>query len=101
MRISRVEGCMSCTSVVRSNSARCRDVARVLCATEARQAFYERVLDGIRKFLEDHAMEGKTGAREFYEFEKTVHERMLEAERVIVRHPTGHGQLRARTGLLK
>lgn len=29
-------------------------------------------------------MQGKTGAREFYEFEKTLHQRMLEAEREIV-----------------
>jgi hypothetical protein len=29
-------------------------------------------------------MQGKTGAREFYEFEKTLHERLLEAEREIV-----------------
>lgn len=29
-------------------------------------------------------MDGKTGAREFYEFEKTLHERLLEAEREIV-----------------
>ena len=53
-------------------------------ATEARRAFHDHVLDGIRKFLEDHAMQGKTGAREFYEFEKTLHEKMLQAEREIV-----------------
>ena len=55
------------------------DVVRVLSATEARQGFHDRVLDGIRKFLEAHAMQGKTGAREFYEFEKTLHQRLLEA----------------------
>jgi hypothetical protein len=53
-------------------------------ATEARGAFHDRVLDGIREFLESHAMEGKTGAREFYEFEKTLHDRLLQAEREIV-----------------
>lgn len=58
--------------------------AAVLSATEARRAFHQRVLDGVQKFLEDHAMEGKTGAREFYEFEKSLHERLLEAEREIV-----------------
>jgi hypothetical protein len=42
------------------------------------------VLDGVRKFLEDQAMRGKTGAREFYEFEKALHERLREAEREIV-----------------
>lgn len=29
-------------------------------------------------------MQGKTGAREFYDFEKTLHERLLQAEREIV-----------------
>jgi hypothetical protein len=42
------------------------------------------VLDGVRRFLEDHAMGGKTGAREFYEFEKELHARLMEAEREIV-----------------
>lgn len=57
---------------------------RLSGATEAREAFHDRVLDGIRKFLEDHAMQGKTGAREFYEFEKALHERLRDAEREIV-----------------
>ncbi|MBK6515569.1 MAG: hypothetical protein IPG04_16020 [Polyangiaceae bacterium] len=47
-----------------------RPELRLFGATEGRRAFHDRVLDGIRKFLEDHAMAGKTGAREFYEFEK-------------------------------
>lgn len=42
------------------------------------------MLDGVRKFLETHAMQSKTGAREFCEFEKSLHERLLEAEREIV-----------------
>jgi len=46
--------------------------------------FRARVLDGIRKFLEDQAMAGKTGAREFYEFEKELHARLMQAEREIV-----------------
>jgi hypothetical protein len=75
---------MSKTSSVRSASRRRPDVVRVLGASEAREAFHRRVLDGIRKFLEDHAMQGKTGARDFYDFEKTLHERMLQAEREIV-----------------
>ncbi|MBK6514528.1 MAG: hypothetical protein IPG04_10525 [Polyangiaceae bacterium] len=61
-----------------------RPELRLLGATEGRRAFHDRVLDGIRKFLEDHAMAGKTGAREFYEFEKALHERLREAEREIV-----------------
>jgi hypothetical protein len=60
------------------------DVAPLLRATERRSAFHDRVLDGVRKFLEDHAMTGKTGARDFYEFEKSLHQRLLEAEREIV-----------------
>jgi hypothetical protein len=52
--------------------------------SEASRSFAERVLDGVRPFLEDHAMEGKTGAREFYEFEKALHARLMEAEREIV-----------------
>ena len=75
---------MSKTSSVRSASHHRPDVVRVLRASEAREAFHRRVLDGIRKFLEDHAMQGKTGAREFYDFEKALHERMLQAEREIV-----------------
>jgi hypothetical protein len=61
-----------------------RSPAAQLRATEARGNFYDRVLDGIRRFLKDHAMQGKTGAREFYEFERTLHERMLEAEREVL-----------------
>jgi len=38
----------------------------------------------VRKFLEDHAMAGKTGARDFYEFEKALHGRLMEAEREII-----------------
>lgn len=60
------------------------ELARVLHATESRHRFHERVLDGVRKFLEDQAMSGKRDAREFYEFEKSLHERLLEAEREIV-----------------
>jgi hypothetical protein len=67
-----------------SPSAPRPELARMLRATEARRTFHDRVLEGIRKFLESHAMQGKTGAREFYEFEKTLHERLLEAEREIV-----------------
>lgn len=56
----------------------------MLSAREARHAFHDRVLDGIREFLEAHAMQGKSGARDFYEFEKTLHERLRQAEREIV-----------------
>jgi hypothetical protein len=75
---------MSTTSAVRFPRSLRPEVARVVLVTEGRRSFHERVLDGIRKFLEDHAMQGKTGAREFYDFEKTLHERLLQAEREIV-----------------
>lgn len=84
MGIWCVEGGMTELSVVRSPGSARADVVGVLSATEARRGFHDRVLDGVRKFLEAHAMQGKTGAREFYEFEKTLHERLLEAEREIV-----------------
>lgn len=56
----------------------------ILRATEARGALHARVLDGIRRFLEDHAMQGKTGARAFNDFEDALHQRLLEAEREIL-----------------
>src|SRR5258706_5674344 len=60
------------------------EVHRVLRASEVQRSFHDRVLDGMRKFLEDHAMEGKTGARDFYDFEKALHARLMEAEREII-----------------
>lgn len=86
---------MASPSAVRSASQDRPEVVRVLHASEARQAFHERVLDGVRKFLEDHAMQGKTGAREFYDFEKTLHERMLQAEREIVGEVMGASDVEA------
>jgi len=66
-------------------AARCLEpVPARLLATESHASFRERVLDGIRRFLDDHAMTGKTGAREFYDFEKELHRRLMEAEREIV-----------------
>jgi hypothetical protein len=81
LRFSLVDDGMTTTSAARSIPL--PQFARVRL-TEARRSFHDRVLDGIRRFLEAHAMQGKTGAREFYEFEKTLHEKMLEAEREIV-----------------
>jgi len=75
---------MTSPSVARAVGPLRSDLARVVSASEARRGFHDQVLDGIRKFLEDHAMQGKTGARDFYEFEKSLHERLLEAERGIV-----------------
>lgn len=60
------------------------EVERALRASEVQRSFHDRVLDGLRKFLEDHAMAGKTGARDFYDFEKELHARLMEAEREIV-----------------
>jgi hypothetical protein len=72
---------MTSTSAVQSVEA---EAQRLLRVSEIQQSFRARVLDGIRKFLEDHAMAGKTGAREFYEFEKELHARLMQAEREIV-----------------
>jgi hypothetical protein len=71
-------------SPIRACTTIAPEVLQRLSAREARSAFVDRVLDGVRRFLQDHAMAGKTGAREFYEFEKTLHERLMEAEREIV-----------------
>src|SRR4051812_43618350 len=57
---------------------------REMSAVEARVALHERVLDSIREFLKAHGMGGKSGAGEFYDFEKALHERMLAVEREIV-----------------
>jgi hypothetical protein len=55
-----------------------------LRVTERERSFHDRVLDGIRKFLQAHPMAGKTGAREFYEFEKALHAKLMEAEREVL-----------------
>src|SRR5258708_897366 len=60
------------------------EVERVLRASEIERSFHDRVLDGVRKFLEDHAMAGKTGARDFYDFEKELHARLMDAEREVI-----------------
>lgn len=60
------------------------EVERAVRASEVGKAFHDRVLDGVRRFLEDHAMAGKTGPRDFYDFEKALHARLMEAEREIV-----------------
>ena len=57
---------------------------QVVGASESRRTFHDKVLDGIRKFLEAHAMGAKTGPRDFYQFEKELHARLMEAEREIV-----------------
>lgn len=72
---------MTITSIARSVRP---EAQRALRVGEAQRAFHDRVLDGVRKFLEDHAMVGKTGAREFYEFERDLHARLMQAEREIV-----------------
>lgn len=57
---------------------------RVFSGRESQRAFHDRVLDGIRKFLEDFDMKSGMSAREFYEFEKALHEQMRRAEQEIV-----------------
>jgi hypothetical protein len=41
-------------------------------------------LEKLRKFLETHSMEGKTGPRAFAEFERELHARMMEVERDVI-----------------
>ena len=41
-------------------------------------------LEKLREFLETEGMRSKTGPRSFADFEREVHERMMEAERDIV-----------------
>jgi hypothetical protein len=57
---------------------------RVARASESRAEFHTRILDAVRKFLKDHAMTGKTGAREFYEFERDLHAKLMEVEREVI-----------------
>lgn len=68
---------------------------RVARASESRSAFHRRVLDGVRRFLEDHAMAGKTGAREFYEFERDLHKKLMEVEREVVGDVMGQSDVDA------
>jgi hypothetical protein len=70
------------------------EVRRALRVSETQRAFHDRVLDGVRKFLDDHAVTGKTGARDFYEFEAELHARLMEAERCSVPLPSRHFRAR-------
>lgn len=72
---------MSSTAIVRSLRP---EVQHALRVSEMQRSFRDRVLDGVREFLEDHAMQGKTGARDFYEFEKALHAKLMEAEREVL-----------------
>lgn len=58
-----------------------------VAATSVRKGLAENepsTLEKLRKFLETHRMKEKTGPRSFADFEKELHERMMEAERDIV-----------------
>ena len=50
---------MTITSIARSLRP---EVHRALRVSETQRAFHDRVLDGVRKFLEDHAVTGKMEA---------------------------------------
>ena len=41
-------------------------------------------LERLRKFLDTHAMAGKTGPRAFADFERELHERLMEFEREVI-----------------
>jgi len=60
------------------SARRSSQVERALRAREVQRSFHDRVLDGLRRFFEDHAMAGKTGAQDFYDFEKELHARLME-----------------------
>lgn len=42
-------------------------------------------LEKLRRFLETHGMNGKTGPRAFAEFERDLHERLMEVERDVIK----------------
>lgn len=61
--------------------------SRVLAARAATRAPREAKstpLEKLRDFLETEGMRSKTGPRSFADFERELHERMMEAERDIV-----------------
>ena len=53
-------------------------------ATSVRKEMTVAPLDKLREFLETEGMTTKTGRRSFADFERELHERMMEAERDIV-----------------
>ncbi|MBE7451265.1 MAG: hypothetical protein HS111_20940 [Kofleriaceae bacterium] len=62
-----VDGGMTTISIATARSTRSSRPSPeqvVRAASESRRAFHDKVLDGIRKFLEAHAMQGKTGPRD-------------------------------------
>jgi hypothetical protein len=83
-----VDGGMTTISLASARSSRSptrsRPSPEEVARGSERRAFHDKVLDGIREFLEAHAMQGKTGPRDFYDFEKELHTRLMEVEREIV-----------------
>ena len=59
-------------------------VAAARAATSVPLEASKTPLEKLREFLETDGMKSKTGPRSFAEFERTLHERMMEAERDIV-----------------
>ena len=66
------DGCLPWASVVRCSISLRADRAGGSSASEARQAFQGRVLDGSATVLAGCGMQSKRSAREFYEFEKAT-----------------------------
>ena len=56
----------------------------VKLATSAPREARPAPLEKLREFLENEGMKSKTGPRSFADFERELHERMMEAERDIV-----------------
>ena len=71
---------------MKTTTATRRDVEWSVRGSEASSGFEARVLDGLKKFLEAHRVHFKKGmtAAEFFEFEGSLHARMMEAEREVV-----------------
>src|SRR5258708_2923100 len=67
-------------------------------ATRVQRDAKATALEQLREFLETEGMKSKTGPRSFADFERALHERMMEAERDIVATGDGATGRRCRRG---
>lgn len=74
---------MTVTSVARTSKTTSSRTSRLALA-EAPADRQARVIDRLRKFLQDEAVAARKTAKEFEEFETKLHQRFLEAQREIV-----------------
>jgi hypothetical protein len=61
-----------------------KGVTAVKAATSVQKEASPTPLEKLREFLETAGMKGKTGPRAFADFEREVHERMMEVERDVI-----------------